>query len=572
MPGDLQFVCPGCRAKLVLPADALGKAVRCPKCSFCFRARVRTPTAVGAAAGVGAGANGRGVVAPARTVGGKKRADRDSKGGMLDTLAGQDLGQYKVLRKLGRGARGIVYEAEDSLLGRKVAIKVLSPEMMAAGQAQIQRFLLEARAASKLDHPNCVGVYNIGKTENFVYFAMPLIKGGSAMDLVDKAGALTPIEATRIAKFAARGLHFAHGQGIVHRDVKPSNIMVSDGGEVKVADFGLAKVTDNCIAGLTEPGRWLGTPHYMSPEQCQGMPVDPRSDVYALGATYYCLLAGVPPFGDISPMAVVYKQVSDTHPDPRSINPKVPAPCVRIIDKAMAKAKEFRYQSAEEMAGALQAVEDSLNQQANIEQAADKSWDGETEPLDDESLMGMLMGDGKDAEEDAEDAEDREFEQTPTSDMRGVQPRTFTKDNPTVEGPEVGSGAGFPDTTTATEPSPTTSGRMFLSRPAQAQPVWMSLPSKVTFKMSFGSVNDAKAGWNMLHHDVREVCKSSVAQSLLQGKKVGILQVRMCQTPEEELRIIKTLIAAGGKFLGMQTSDADVEKWLLKQIAQVRTG
>jgi len=270
-----------------------------------------------------------------------------------DPFVGETLGDYRLLTLLGRGGRGWVYEAEDVLLGRRVAIKVLRPELVAPGSTALRRFLLEARAASKLDHPNCVGVQSIGKKDGVVFFVMPLVKGRSAQDALETSGAFPAVAATRITLLAARGLAAAHALGMVHRDIKPANIVLGENNEVRVADFGLAKATDDAIAGLTEPGRWMGTPHYMSPEQCRGNEVDFRADVYSLGATYYALLTGRPPFADSSPMAVVYRQVSEPHPDPSTILPTIPKVCVEIIDRAMAKDPADRYQTAGEMEAAL---------------------------------------------------------------------------------------------------------------------------------------------------------------------------------------------------------------------------
>jgi serine/threonine protein kinase len=284
----------------------------------------------------------------------------DAAPGETDSLPGRVLGQYKILRRVGRGAKGVVYEAEDELLARRVAVKVLSPELVGAGDVAVRRFLLEARAAAKLDHPNCVGVYTIGKEQGLVFFAMPLVIGRSAQEALDERGTLPAAEAVRVAELAARGLEAAHALGIVHRDVKPGNILLGDNGEVRVTDFGMAKAADDMLSGLTEPGRWLGTPHFMSPEQCRGGTVDARSDVYSLGATLFALLTGRPPFAGTGPAALIYRQVADPHPDPRSIDPSIPEACVALIDRAMAKNPDDRPPTAGRFAEELAAVRRAL--------------------------------------------------------------------------------------------------------------------------------------------------------------------------------------------------------------------
>jgi serine/threonine protein kinase/DNA-directed RNA polymerase subunit RPC12/RpoP len=661
MSAELSFICPGCRTRLKLSPTALGKAVRCPRCGFTFRARLKTPAGAATAAGSPAAAssaaapakvpasstgipatasvpaaraavgsstaipsasasssNSIPVVTPVTTASApglapaRPRPPAGSAGRLAaakppeealskktDMFVGRQLGQYKIIARLGRGAKGIVYEAEDTLLGRRVAVKVLAPEVMAGGPTAVQRFLLEARAASKLDHPNCVGVYNIGKEDNTVFFSMPMIKGLSALDTLDKNGAFSPADATRVVRLAATGLHAAHGLGIIHRDVKPGNIMLGDNGEVKVADFGMAKVTDNAIAGLTEPGRWLGTPHYMSPEQCQGLGVDARSDVYSLGATYYCLLAGRPPFSDINPMAVVYKQVTDTHPDPRTVNPKIPGICVRIIDKAMSKNPEFRYQSAAEMAAALKLVEDSLRQNEAISREADGAasatgssaggWTGETEGLAD-SVLGTLLEDESDSGDDI--AFDKTAAPPPAPAPAAPAPNSavngFLKLAGGMGGHGVNNGggsaegaAGLAPTASGAgnafvpgaTPSVSSSGKISALRPgASSEPQWMHVPANVSIKLRYPSVGEAKAGWRYLSRDIRANLDPAFAPSIYKGQKVGILEVSICQTPAELLRIIKTLICSGGEFLGLNAVDPQVADWLRRQVATVRTG
>jgi hypothetical protein len=284
------------------------------------------------------------------------RAPSRTPGSQPDPLLGQTLGQFKLLSRLGSGAKGVVYEAEDVLLGRRVAVKVLAAELLSRGRSALKRFMLEARIASRLDHRNCVTVYAVGKHEGLLFFAMTLVRGMSAQDFLERKGPLDPVLATRIVESAARGLSAAHAIGVVHRDIKPANILLGHDGSIKLADFGIAKAADEAIGELTEPGRWMGTPQYMSPEQCRGEPADFRSDIYGLGATWYCMLTGRPPFSEANPRGVMYKQVFEPHPDPRLFRPELAESCVRLLNRCLSKDPAERPQTALEFADQLRSV------------------------------------------------------------------------------------------------------------------------------------------------------------------------------------------------------------------------
>ena len=277
--------------------------------------------------------------------------------------AGTVVGQFRISSRIGRGAKGVVYEAEDVGLGRPAAVKLLLPELTADPLA-VKRFLVEARVASKLDHPNCLGVFSIGRYEDTVWCAMPLVRG-SAQDAVDKRGPLPPAEAVRIIRLAAQGLSAPHAMGIVHGNIKPSNLLLDDRGEVRVGDFGTGSLAETAFSEPAAVARWTGTAHYLSPEQCCGAPVDPRTDVYALGAVLFMLLTGRPPFADLGTAAVLFKHAAEPHPDPRRSNPSVPDACVGVINRAMAKDPSARYRDGLEMADALGAVERSLSGEAD---------------------------------------------------------------------------------------------------------------------------------------------------------------------------------------------------------------
>jgi serine/threonine protein kinase len=319
--------------------------------------------------------------AAAAAAGTKPASKQPSAEGAADANIGRTLGNYRVLRRLGKGAKGVVYEAEDVRIGRRVALKVVSPELVGSAD-DVRRFLLEARAAARVDHPNVVTIFEADARDSTAYIAMTLMRGGSVQDRA-KTGPMDPAEATRIIRAAADGLAAIHAAGMVHRDIKPANLMLDEAGAVRIGDFGTAKLLDGAANSLTGPGSLVGTPHYMSPEQCLGEPVDGRSDVYSLGATYFRLLAGRPPFQGGDLMSVVRMQATDPHPDPRSFNPAVPEMCVRIIDRAMAKDPASRYPSVRDMIASLDPVERSLR---------GDGADGRAGELSERALLDLLNG------------------------------------------------------------------------------------------------------------------------------------------------------------------------------------
>lgn len=248
-----------------------------------------------------------------------------------------------------------VYEAEHILLQRRVALKVL-PRSLARDKQTLKRFVREAKLASRLNHPNVVALYEIGQHHGIYYLVLEYVSGGSAEDFLRKRGPFHWRDATQIMAEVCRGLIAAHLAGLIHRDIKPGNIVRSkEDGTVKLADFGLAKSQES-NEGLTSIGLAVGTPHYMSPEQCQGQAVDERSDIYSMGATYFALLTGKPPFEAEPPLAVMYKHITEPVPDPRTILPSIDERCVPIIQRAMAKRPKERYMTAAELLYDLDAI------------------------------------------------------------------------------------------------------------------------------------------------------------------------------------------------------------------------
>jgi tRNA A-37 threonylcarbamoyl transferase component Bud32 len=265
-------------------------------------------------------------------------------------------GRYRLLRHLARGGMAEVYVAEDQLLNRPVAVKVLFPEL-ARDEAFVERFRREARSAASLNHHNIVSVYDFGEDEGSWFIVMEYVEGRTLRDIIRAEGAMEPARAAELASEVAAALAAAHTQGIVHRDVKPANVLIAaDSGTVKVADFGIARAA-NARQDLTMPGTVLGTATYLSPEQAQGSEVDARTDVYSLGMVLYEMLTGKPPFTGDSPVAIAYQQLNRTAPAPSTVSPRVPPALDAVVMKAMSKDPGDRQASAEELREELLAVD-----------------------------------------------------------------------------------------------------------------------------------------------------------------------------------------------------------------------
>jgi beta-lactam-binding protein with PASTA domain/tRNA A-37 threonylcarbamoyl transferase component Bud32 len=259
--------------------------------------------------------------------------------------------RYEMVHHIARGGMAQVYLAKDLLLDRPVALKVLFPEL-SVDRSFVERFRREAKAAANLSHPNIVSIYDWGQGDQTYYIVMEYVDGPTLSSLLRPKDAspapLEPLRAASIAASVAAALDFAHRRGVIHRDVKPGNVLIDDRGQVKVADFGIARAVGTS-EDLTQTGSVMGTATYFSPEQAQGYPVDPRSDVYSLGVVLYEMATGKPPFTGDNPVSIAYKHVKEPPPRPTSINPAVPVALEAIILKAMAKDPEGRYQSAEDM-------------------------------------------------------------------------------------------------------------------------------------------------------------------------------------------------------------------------------
>jgi serine/threonine-protein kinase len=277
----------------------------------------------------------------------------------IGDLTGSTVGDFQVERLLGRGGMGEVYLATQLSLNRPVALKVLRPEVMVKPGYR-ERFEAEAIAVAKLNHPNIVHVYAMALIDQVHFIAMEYVEGTNLRDYVVKRGALALDQALSIMKQAAQAIGAAGEAGIVHRDVKPENILITRKGRVKVADFGLCRQMDEDGPQLTQVGVTMGTPAYMSPEQAQGYALDHRSDLYSLGATCYFMLAGLPPFRADSPVAVALKHIRELPASLAIHRPDLPLEVDRLVMKLMAKNPADRYQSAAELLADLAKLRTSV--------------------------------------------------------------------------------------------------------------------------------------------------------------------------------------------------------------------
>ena len=273
---------------------------------------------------------------------------------------GETISHYKILEKLGEGGMGVVYKAQDLKLDRMVAIKFLPPHLSTLTENKA-RFMQEAKAAAALNHPNILGVYEIDEQDGSVFLVMEYIEGKTLKSHIGgvKAGEGTPLrQAIEWATQIANGLRAAHEKGIIHRDIKPENIMLTKDNQVKIMDFGLAKLKGT--TGLTKTGTSVGTLSYMSPEQTQGIPADHRCDIWALGVVVYEMLTGEIPFKAEHEAALLYLIVNEEPPVPSALDRKIPLHLDSVVKKMIAKDRELRYQSVKDVVDALTAVRGDL--------------------------------------------------------------------------------------------------------------------------------------------------------------------------------------------------------------------
>ena len=278
-------------------------------------------------------------------------------------LIGQQLGQYQIVEQIGLGGMATVYKAYQASMDRYVAIKVL-PRQLAEDPTFIGRFEQEAHTIAKLEHKHILPVYDFGAQDGYTYLVMRYVGTGTLKDLTAQ-GPLSLAEAVELFSQIADALHYAHEHGVVHRDVKTSNVLIGEGWQCYLTDFGIAKLAEGA-AHFTGTGTIVGTPAYMSPEQCSGLPVDARSDIYSLGIVLYEMLTGAVPFEAETPLAVVLKQVQEALPSPRNLNPAIPEAVEKVMFRALAKEPDHRYQSAQDFADALREAVRTFGQEETM--------------------------------------------------------------------------------------------------------------------------------------------------------------------------------------------------------------
>lgn len=273
---------------------------------------------------------------------------------MQDPLVGRTLGgRYQLLEKIGDGGMALVYRGRDTLLGRLVAVKLLRHQF-AADADFLARFRFEARSAASLSHPNVVNIYDVGEDSGHHYIVMEYVEGVNLKELIRRSGPLSAARVIAIAVQICQALEAAHSRGLIHRDIKPHNVLITGSGAVKVTDFGIARAAS--VATFTETGKVIGSVHYFSPEQAKGEPVDEATDQYALGVVMYEMLTGKLPFTGESPVAVAIKHLQERLRPPRSLNPAIPEPLDAVVQRLMAKEKEGRFPSTGELLKVLRRL------------------------------------------------------------------------------------------------------------------------------------------------------------------------------------------------------------------------
>src|SRR5581483_8978141 len=270
----------------------------------------------------------------------------------LDLVRQELKDEYEILEELGRGGMAIVFRARERQLERDVAIKVL-PFSLAFDREFVERFQREARTSAKLEHPNIIPIYRVGKSGRVIYFVMKFLRGKPLSTVLGARGSLTPPEIRQILAQVARALAYAHKSGIVHRDIKPDNIMFDEHGQAVVTDFGIAKAATG--GKLTGTGMSIGTPHYMSPEQARAQPLDGRSDVYSLGVVAFQCLTGAVPFDGEDSFSIGYKHIMEEIPTPALDTPER-RDLFEVIRKMMAKSPDDRFQNADELVQVLEGA------------------------------------------------------------------------------------------------------------------------------------------------------------------------------------------------------------------------
>ena len=266
-------------------------------------------------------------------------------------------GRYELLDIVGEGGMSKVYRARDNILDRIVAVKILKDEF-AKDRGFVERFRSEALSVARISHPNIVNVFDVGAQDGTYYIVMEYVDGHTLKHLIREQGPLTVEKAVDIAVMICDGVHHAHEKGIIHRDIKPHNILITEQGIVKVADFGIAQAVS--AGTITYGNNIIGSVHYFSPEQAKGEPVNRTADIYSIGCILFEMVTGSVPFNADSPITIALRHINEEPPSPRATNPEVPPALETIIHKAMAKQPGERFQTAQEMRNALLKVQQAI--------------------------------------------------------------------------------------------------------------------------------------------------------------------------------------------------------------------
>jgi serine/threonine-protein kinase len=350
------LLCPFCRA------ENSTDAIRCAKCGLAFPVIDEGETMVHGGASPAPSsrlpATASGVLSPPPGITppgwGAGFSAPAYPGGSMVFEAGTDFGpRYRIEARLGEGGMGTVYKAYDRDLDRNVALKLLRPEMV-ADPASLQRFKQELLLASKISHKNILRIHDLGDVNGLKFISMALVEGEDMRGLLSREGRLAPERFVEMARQLCGALHAAHSEGVVHRDLKPHNVLVDAAGALFISDFGLAKSLDAGALAVTRTGEFLGTPRYMSPEQVEGGAITPRSDLYSLGILFYEMVTGEVPFTGDSTLQVMFKRVKEKPKDPRQLRPDLPDFIARIILKCLEKDPAHRYQDAAEILADLE--------------------------------------------------------------------------------------------------------------------------------------------------------------------------------------------------------------------------
>ena len=317
----------------------------------------------------------------------------------IEAARGQQIPGYQLLKKLGAGAMATVFMAKQISLDRTVAIKVL-PRKLSESAEYVKMFYKEGKAAAKLNHPNIVQAIDVGESGGYHYFVMEYVEGHTLFDELAEGKVFTEAEALTVIILVARALEHAHGQDLIHRDVKPKNIMITPSGLVKLADMGLARSAADVEAAKAEAGRAFGTPYYISPEQIRGeLDIDFRADIYSLGATMYHLVTGRVPFEGPTPAAVMHKHLKNTLKPPDHLNTSLSAGVGEVVEVMMAKDRRRRYASTTDLLMDLEAIaagEPPLQARKQIDSnvLTGLAGEGEATPEDEQDFIETPVGGG----------------------------------------------------------------------------------------------------------------------------------------------------------------------------------